>query len=489
MLVVLATIGDVSAASAHGETPDAEPHLTGIDCPDPVLAGPSDLTAGADFTCAMLTVPRDHDDPNGPQLQLFTIGLPSTSETPALEPVIFLAGGPGQAGYPQLAQFSTESPEHTASFAQLRDTHDVILIDQRGTGFSQPSLACPDDEDLDCDDKSTYAGIDLTAFTTRQNAADIDVLRRALGAESVNLVGTSYGSWLALAVLRDFPDTVRGVVLNSPVPPQGNLFAGQLIAFQTALDASMSGCERDPECVAAYPDLDLELVQVIAELNAEPWIVTFEDPGSGRTAEVPIDGDTLMFVIYQMHFHGQFIPFVAPLIASAAAGSDHVLVELLPEVLQASASVSSIGFRYSVLCQDETSFTSEAEVFAFAKSADVSDLVIEHGSLSTLTGIFDVCARWDLPASSSIENEPVISDAPTLIVTGTYDPITPTSYGEDTMATLPNATLVESGIAGHDPLSTSGGCGVDVMHSFLIDPAAVLDTTCLTDVRPDFSPE
>lgn len=143
MLVVLTTLGDVSVASAQGEAPDAEPHLTGIDCPDPHLAGPDDLTADEDFTCAMLKVPLNHDDPGGPQLQLFTIGLPSTSNNPAPEPVIFLAGGPGQAGYPQLAQFSNESPEHTASFAQLRDTHDVVLIDQRGTGFLATVVGVP----------------------------------------------------------------------------------------------------------------------------------------------------------------------------------------------------------------------------------------------------------------------------------------------------------------------------------------------------------
>lgn len=314
-------------------------------------------------------------------------------------------------------------------------------------------------------------------------------MRRALGAESVNLAGTSYDSWLALAVLRDFPDTVRSVVLNSPVPPQGNLFAGQLVAFQMALDASMEGCERDPECAAAHPDLNLQLVQVVAELNAEPRIVTIEDPGTDRSADVPIDGDTLMFVIYQMHFHGQFIPLVAPLIASAAAGDDRVLAKLLPEVLQANASVSSIGFRYSVLCRDEVAFTSEAEVEAIAEQSGVTDLVIEHGSLASSTGIFDVCAAWDLAASPAIENEPVASDAPALIVTGTYDPITPTIYGDEVLATLPNATLVESGIAGHDPLSTSGQCGVSAMHRFLISPEEPLDTTCLTDGRTDFSPD
>lgn len=518
-VMLLAMLSNTTAALAQDSTPVASPgaasQLTDIECPDLGPSAPKDLTAGEDFTCAVLTVPEDHDEPDGPQLELFVIRLPSTSDDPAPEPIIFLAGGPGQAGNVQLVQFSNELPEPAASFTPLLETHDVVLIDQRGTGLSQPSLACPADlamaatpeatpasqtaqpptqlgaesaVDLygDCDEALTDAGVDLTSFNTNQNAADIDALRQALGADTVNLFGTSYGSWLAQAVMRDYPDTVRSVVMNSPVPLQSNLFAGQLIAFQTALEASQSGCQTDPQCALAYPDLENQLAQVVAALNAQPLTVTIEDPMSGQPTDVPVDGSLFLFVVYQMHFIGPFVPLVAPLIASVAEGQGEGLAELLPVVLSATAGISH-GFQYSVLCQDEVPFTSAEEVLAEAEDAGVSQFVIDNGTVST--DIFDLCADWDLPASPPIENEPVTSDVPALIVTGVFDPITPTAYGEELLTTLPNATLVESGIAGHDPLSTSGACGVEVMQSFIVDPGAELDLSCLTTARPDFSPE
>lgn len=521
VFLVLAMLSNTLVASAQGSTPPASPdagsELTDIDCPDLGPAAPEDLVAGEDFTCAVLNVPENHEEPDGAQLELFVIRVASSSENAAPEPIVFLAGGPGQGGSTQLVQFSSEVPAPFSSFAQLLETNEVVLIDQRGTGLSQPSLACPADLAMsgtpeatpesqsgqasgqfepesaidlygDCDEALTDAGVDLASFDTEQNAADIDALRQALGADQLNLVGTSYGSWLALEVMRDYPDTIRSVVLNSPVLPQSNLFAGQLIGFQTALDASQSGCQSDPRCALAYPDLDNQLAQVVAALNAKPLTVTIEDPVSGQQVDIPVDGSLFMFVIYQMHFIGPFVPLVAPLIASVAEGDDEGLAELLPVVLNASAGIAT-GFQYSVICQDEVPFTSEEDVLAEAEAAGVSELVIENGSLVNTTAVFDICADWGLPASEPTVNEPVTSDLPTLIVTGVYDPITPTAYGEELLTTLSNATLVESGSAGHDPLSTSGECGVAVMSSFIADPDAELASSCLTTARPDFSPE
>lgn len=523
VMILLAMFPATNAALAQDATPVASPmagsQLSDIECPDLGPDIPEDLTPNEDFTCAVLTVPANHDEPDAGQLELFVVLLPSRSENPAPEPIIFLAGGPGQAGTVQLPQFSTELPEELASFAPLLDTHNVVLIDQRGTGLSLPSLACPADIVLaatpapgatpetqegqpqtpgdpelaldlygECDEVLTEAGVDLTLFNTSQNAADIDALREALGVDRANLFGTSYGSWLAQVVMRDYPEGIRSVVIDSPTPLQSNLFGGQAIGFQTALDASQEGCQADPVCALAYPDLDDQLAQVVTSLNAVPLVVTLEDPMSGESAEIPVDGTLFLAVVYQLHFIGPFVPVVAPLIASVAQGEDEVLADLLPIILTAGAGISS-GFYYSVICQDEVPFTPLEEVYIDAEAAGVSELVIENSSEPTSTGAYEICAAWDLPASPAIANEPVTSNVPTLIVTGEFDPITPTAYGEQVVATLSNGTLVESGIGGHAPLSSSGECGVAVVISFLTDPTAELDSTCLTNARADFSPD
>lgn len=517
MIMLLAMLSGAITVVAQDATPGASPvagdELAAVESPDFGPAFPEDLLEGDDYTCAILVVPQNHDEPDGPQLELLTIVLPSHSETPAAEPIVFLAGGPGQAGSAQLVQFSNKVPERFTSFSPFFDTHDVVLIDQRGTGFSEPSLACPADLAMtatpeatpqadteepgsqpnavelygECDEVLTEAGVDLTSFNTVQNAADIDALRLALGVERVNLVGTSYGSQLAQVVIRDFPDSVNSVVMNSPVPLQANLLAGQLFGFQTALDATFEGCMADPQCLLSFPVLEDQLAQVVATLNALPMVVTVEDPMSGEPTEIPVDGDFFMFVLYQIHFTGTFVPVVPSLIASIAAGDDQVLVEVLPLVLPAGGLAS--GFYYSVICQDEVAFTSEEEIRAVAEDNGVSQLVLENGSGPTTSDIFEICAAWDLPASPAAENEAIGSELPTLILTGVFDPITPTIYGEIMLPTLTNATLVESGIAGHDPLSTSGECGVAVVHSFLIDPGAEVDSTCLIMAQPDFSPD
>ncbi|HEU0163549.1 MAG TPA: alpha/beta fold hydrolase, partial [Thermomicrobiales bacterium] len=330
-------------------------------------------------------------------------------------------------------------------------------------------------------------GIDLGDYTTRQSAADLDFVRQALGAKRVDLLGTSYGTWLALEMMRDYGSKVRSAVLNSPVPPQTDLLGGQIVAFQDSLNEVYKGCAADAQCNAAYPHLETTLTALVKKLNAKPLSVTYKDPTTGKDATGDVDGTTIMSLIYQLVFIGPFVPYVAPLIGTVASGDDSFLSQLVPLLVSSNEGISN-GLYYAVMCQDEVPFTSVTAIKAQAKKAKVSQDVIDEG-LSSSEGTIDVCKDWDLKASPDVENTAVTSSIPTLIVTGKFDPITPTSYGKLLETTLSNATLITSPVAGHDPASTTGTCGVGIIHRFLNEPADKLDTSCLKDLSLDFSPQ
>ena len=522
IVLLLTTCGQftpvAASASQQASSPAASPEATSqarIEperCPFTKEQVPSDLVEGKNFRCGTLKVPADHAKPDGATITLLVTVITSTNMNPSANPFFVLAGGPGQGASDALGQFSKKVQPPIATWAPFLDSHDVVLVDQRGTGHSDPSLLCPADLTAtpspgvavvptattetaqtavsaygDCAKALIAEGADLSAFTTAQSAADLDSVRQALGAEQIDLVGTSYGTWLALEVMRDYPQVVHSAILNSPVPPQADLFLGRLIAFDESLTATFAGCEADPQCNAAYPKLDAQLSTTVAELNANPRTISYTDPTTGKKDSAPIDGNTFVDLVYQLDFIGPFIPLIAPLIGSVANGNDELMSQLLP-ILALSGEGIATGLYYSVMCQDEVPFISAQEIAAAAKAANVRPEILAGSVEDDVSGTFALCREWDLPASPAVENQPVSSDVPTLIVSGKFDPIIPHSYGEELAKTLPNSTLVQSPIAGHDPLSTSGSCGVEIASRFLTDPGAKVDASCMKKLKIDFSP-
>jgi pimeloyl-ACP methyl ester carboxylesterase len=225
------------------------------------------LVEGKNVTCGFLTVPEDRSQPQGPTIQLAVAIFKASSLHPAPDPVLVLGGGPGQA------LLENQGPRYNVG--NLLSNRDLILLDQRGAGYSQPSLRCLDNETLQaCHARLVKSGINLNAFTTLENAADVHDLIRALGYRQVNLEGVSYGTRLALTVMRLYPADLRSVVLNSVAPPQVNLFTSVPQAAGRAFDVLFQGCAADRSCNATYPHLQAVFYQLVADLNTTP--VTFQ---------------------------------------------------------------------------------------------------------------------------------------------------------------------------------------------------------------------
>ena len=246
-------IGSVGAflagAALAGALPGASPGdaaappgaFAPIDCPaltSPELDRASWFGTGAGATvCGLVTVPAERDAPDGRTLELAVYRVPSLSATPAPDPVVYLEGGPGGAGVTLLV--SLHDPDAPDSVAFLRERGEVIVVDQRGTGYSRPALYCPevwaarsagDDETgahAACAARLRGDGVRFADYDSRESAADLETVRTALGIERWNLYGVSYGARLALTAMRDAPAAVRAAVLDSVFPVEVNGYADE----------------------------------------------------------------------------------------------------------------------------------------------------------------------------------------------------------------------------------------------------------------------
>lgn len=314
--------------------------LIQTECPLPV---PDELEEGRTITCGYLQVPQDRAAPTGRQVKLPYARIRAESAHPHTDPLVYLVGGPGGSA---LAEFS----QVYAWFRPLRRDRDLILYDQRGTLLAEPVLECPlngppptqaeidgvsarvpsylhplDANDVvvaRCAAALQAEGIDLAHYDTATHARDLLDLLTALGYQQYNLYGTSYGTRLALEVLRLDPAGLRAVVLDSVYPPIINAYEVQhAVATLEVLAGAFAQCAEEAVCAAAYPNLAARFEGVVAQLNAQPltlpvsWQPTF-------------DGDDLLQLMLT-RLDGAFLPYLPRLVDEVARGESATLVALL----------------------------------------------------------------------------------------------------------------------------------------------------------------
>jgi pimeloyl-ACP methyl ester carboxylesterase len=486
------------AGSAGPATQESPAVFNEAPCPFPL---PDDQIEGEDVDCGFLTVPEFYDAPDGPTIELAVAIYRSPSPTPADEPLVMLLGGPGQEVASILMAFSEDS---LISYRPLLERQDVIILEQRGIGYSTPSLACPFDavggrepEDEVVPSADVVAtlsecaeqlrddpDLDLEAYDTIQNAADVDALREALGYEQIDLYGVSYGSKLALTVMRDFPDSIRSAILASPLPLEANVPAGGIIAFDRALKGVFAACEADPTCGTDHPDLDVAFAQAVERFNDEPVQLTVTDPLTQEQVELTIDGSILISIVYIAVYVGLAIPFVPNMIDAAADGDTGPLELLAPFTVVYAVGVS-FGANFVYNCNDEYPFSNADEVVDLVAEAGVMP-ELATGEFITAYGNFQVCEEFDLRLAPRSENSTVESEIPSLILVGEFDPITPPEYGEQVAAALPNSTLVVFPGLAHDPITTGGDCAMTIATDFLADPVTEPDLACVSDMGLTF---
>lgn len=457
---------------------------------------------GETVDCGYLTVPEDRNSPNGRSIQLAVAVFRHPDGNPEPDPVLYLEGGPGGSAL-EFIYLSFDNMS-AAAFAANRD---LIVFDQRGVGLSTPTLDCPEVDELTLElldsevdgrelsdeevsdlilEAILACAIDLrqvatlAAYHTSANAADVADLRVALGYDQVNLWGVSYGTNLALAVMRDHPDGVRSVILDSAYPPDRDIYAEGPHNTDRAFDLLFDTCAGDEACAAAYPDLRDTFFDTVDRLNVTPARFETTNPLTGESYDVALDGDSLMVLLFEFLYYTEVIPSLPQILYQASEGSYGSAARLLGVALASEEAVSR-GMHFSTQCHDELGFSSLKQFEAALDEVPELKGLFEDSVAGTLG--YEICEGWQSGQADSAVTEPVTSDIPTLIMAGEYDPITPPDWGRHAAETLANAYFFEYPGVGH-AASLVAGCPPDMMIAFLEDPASAPDDACIREMGP-----
>jgi pimeloyl-ACP methyl ester carboxylesterase len=471
----------------------------GSSCP---FKAPPGLSEGVNLECGYLIVPANRLQPDGTVVQLAVAILRHSDGEPEADPIVYLEGGPGGS----VLEFL--NLVYDRRFAPvLAAGRDIILFDQRGVGLSRPALDCPEQDDLFfelldnemdgrvlseeemdqlnldamaacADNLSTKA--DLADYSTDASAADVKDLAQALGYAQINLWGTSYGTRLALEVLRDSPELVRSVVLDSSLPPDVNLYDEQPTNLGRALNLLFDRCAEDQTCSSAYPDLKTVFYDTVDALNAKNLSFTATDPISGKSYETVISGDNFIDLVFQFLYDSEVIPLLPRLIFDVSQGKTDLLALLVGSLIASQPAVSD-GMHQAVQCAEEVAFNSPEAMQAAA--AELPELA-GYFDAGTINSAFDTCKVMQIAASTDpTVSQPVESEIPALVLAGEFDPITPPAWGELAAEGLANSHFFEYPGLGHAP-SLSNSCARDMMIAFLKNPAAAPADACLEAMGP-----
>ena len=438
-----------------------------------------------DAYCGTLKVYENRATRQGRQLDLNIVVLPALRSDAEPDPLFFLAGGPGQ-GAAKLAKAVR------TIFQRVQNDRDIVLVDQRGTGKSNP-LNCLHDEDdslqsIMQSNESTLEKLkacqakydaDLTLYTTPIAMDDLDDVRAFLGYEKINVYGGSYGTRAALVYMRQHGDRVRTAILDGVAPPNMRLPLYFPRDTQRAFELLAEDCADDAGCNKAYPNLLERMRTLVDRLEKSPPTVTVTHPRTGERADIRIDARVLANVIVTALYQPLTATLV-PAIVAAAEKNDFQSMLALSSMGGGGGDEPnmSIGMQLSVICAED------------APKNSPDDLL--KGSESTLFGKYvmsiqqQACTFWPRGTVDDTFYEPVSSAIPTLVLSGEVDPVTPPSWGEQVVATLSNSKHVIIGGTGHTAGGT--GCGQRLMREFIEEGSpAALDTSCVDRVkRPAF---
>ena len=455
----------------------ALPDSNQIEFSNCMLALPgTNYTASA--RCGSLDVAENPAQPDGRKITLNIAVAPATGSTTEPDPVFFFAGGPGQA--------STETwVMIRPTLRQIRKTRDIVMIDQRGTGKSN-KLACESDieedlnQEIDLDlirseTEKCLAELDGDPrfYTTTIAMSDYNRVREAMGYDKINIMGVSYGTRAAQVYLREFPQTVRTVTLDSVVPMQLALGQEHAPMLDQSVAAVFADCQSDATCNALYPRHADELNALFAQLRKEPQDITIINPVNGEPQAMRLTADTLGVAIRFLSYSSGTQALIPLLVHEAlTTGELSRLASQAILVMSGLNEMLSRGMELSVLCAEDYPFID--------MDADYSDTLMGNLFLQIIDLQCKVWPHGDIPNGF---HDPVLSDAPVLLMSGERDPVTPPQYAAQTAETFSNSVnLVARGQA-HSVMKNV--CLRDITTAF-IEKGDIegLDTSCVEKIKP-----
>jgi pimeloyl-ACP methyl ester carboxylesterase len=282
--------------------------------------------------------------------------------------------------------------------------------------------------------------------------------------------------------MRDYPEGIRSVVLDSLVPLEVEFQVDVPNNYNRSLEILFADCAANEACAAAYPDLEQVYYDTIEALNETPARFDSTNPLTGTSYEnIRFDGYNFSTTIFQLLYDATFLPAAPQFIYEVAEG-DYENLSLIFGSLLASQSAISTGMNFAFNCHEEFPFIDLDEMIAnFATFPGYT----EEDAQSEVAFLAQACEAFESGAAPALEDEPISSDLPTLVTAGEYDPITPPAFAEQVAANLANSTYIEFPASGHGP---TGGvdCAQGIAAAYIVDPSAELDTACVSELEVNF---
>lgn len=450
------------------------------------LASPY-LTTNVEAQCATLPVAEDPDQPDGRKVALNIAWLPATQEGAATDdPVFFLAGGPGQSAVEVW-------PAIDAAFREVRKSRHVILVDQRGTGRSNP-LSCKDASGRnaygDTEDLGEAAAVafarqcaasleaDTRFYTTTDAVRDLDSVRAALGAEKINLAGASYGTRVAQQYAMRHPQHTRSVIIDGVIPNELTLGSEHARNLDAALALQFQRCQDTPACKDKFGgDMREQLRGLMARLDAGTVETDYRDPLTGEMARDRVTPGAVAGITRMYSYYPQGAALL-PLVLSEAHQGRYGSLMSLAKLLETQMGDQFMhGMQLSVICAEDADLLRD--------DPDDRDTVLG----STMGDYLKAqCSAWPTGKRPADFHAPWTSDLPTLLLSGELDPVTPPRYGEQIVRNLPNGRHIMLKGQGHGTFAI--GCMPKLLGRFLESAdAKALDAKCLDslDYVPPFT--
>lgn len=447
--------------------------------------------------CGYLFVPESRVKPDGPTIRLAVVVVPSVRRPAAPDPVVHLAGGPGGSSLIELQSLTA---------AGVNRDRDLILMSQRGTLFADPELTCPDldavfarsiDLPLDspanheahragfvaCRDELARRGVDFGAYDTVESAADFADLRRALGLAQWNVFGVSYGTYLAQTLMYQHPEGIRTVTLDSVEPlVEANMATTAARNAREAFANLFGACAAQPSCAARYPDLEATFTRLVNQLETAPLTSGYVPSPGDPLVRVVLDGGAIVNGIIDTSFHTDDFKDVPAWIDRLARGDGADFARARGAPLLIPPGILAYGMATAMVCSGYFVDDSDASVLAQGKRSfpGYPDSVLAPAL--HFTDALSDCRTFAVPATPKELRTPRRSAIPTLLVSGTFDAVTPPGTAVTAAETLSRATVLAFAGVGHAVVQSSP-CAADVFASFLDDPSSP-SVACVAELRP-----
>lgn len=425
--------------------------------------------------CGELEVFEDRAAATGRKIPLRVVVIPALAASPEPDPLFILAGGPGQAA-------SELGRQLLQLFERVARSRDLVLVDQRGTGSSNP-LDCEvvaddaplkehfDDRFAEAEYRACLAkyGADVRQYTTPVAMDDLDQVRRALGYAQINLWGASYGTRAALVYLRQHGQHVRSVILDGVAPLSLLLPLYIPRDTQRALQTLFTECEQTAPCAAAYPKLRERFEAHLVTLETNPAELSVEHPLTGKQESLTVSRDVFTGALRGLLYLPEASALVPHVLDAAIRGDYRPFVAVGSSMAGSLAKNMSQGMFLSIVCSEDAPFITDERIQKEAAQTWLGGSAIRKA--------LQPCAFWPKGSLPDGYRDPVRSDVPVLLLSGALDPVTPPSWAEDARRTLPNSLHLSLPGVGHG--TGAFGCIRNLISTFL-DRASVegLDTTC-----------